>query len=156
MMKTAGSAICALALLWSTSASAGAPPPNVKLGLWESSNTMNMAGASMPGGMMPHTTTHRYCMTAEKLKNGLANMHESMAKGGCTTETIAETATRRSYKISCPSPPMTSVADFEIVSPVAIKGTIKSKVQMPQMPAPIESTGNLTSKWIAADCGKVQ
>ena len=153
--------------------------PDVKLGLWEITETHTMTGMPvMPSippealanmtpeqraqvearmkdsfGGGPKTTTRRYCMTKEKLDKDTAFSDE---RNECTRTVLSSSSTMTEVKIHCAQKDMTSdgTFKFEALSPENVKGAVR-----------MVTTGNghtmhmdfdFTSKYLGASCGDVK
>src|SRR5215475_7668619 len=130
--------------------------PNVRLGLWEVTETHTMSGMpampsippdalakmtpeqramienqmqSMGGSKKP--TTRKYCMTQEKLDKDIAFGQDNKE---CTREIISSTATMTEMKVHCKNKDATSDGTFKFValSPDNVKGTMRMAVKTGQ------------------------
>jgi hypothetical protein len=171
----------ALPLLWlglaaATLAQASpAPKLNVKLGLWEMTNTVNLGGdmpamsgmdmskmtpeqrAQMEGAMKAmmgsHTAVSKTCMTREKLSSS-AFMVPDDAGTDCKPTLGTNTATTLDADVSCTGT-TTVKAHVHLVaaSPTAISGTATATTTEAgrTMKMDIKTSG----KWIGEACGDV-
>ena len=150
-------------------------PLNVKLGLWETTMTTQMSGmppippealahmtpeqrAQMEAAMgaqggQPKTHTTKSCMTKEKLEEGTTFGED---RPNCKRNVVSSTGSKAEVHMECADKDMKTDATvrIEALNPANVKGSMQ-----------MESSGgghtmnmnsNFTSKWIGADCGKVE
>jgi hypothetical protein len=160
-----------IAGLTATLLAQGAPKINVKMGLWEVTNTTNMTGnvpmpdtskmspqqaaalqAAMGGMMGPHTTTTKECLTKEKFDQGMLTDQKN-----CKTTIATNTATVLEVQLTCDQGrggKMTGVMHFEAPTSDTMAGTFKGTAAMGTQTMDI--TGTYAGKWTSADCGSVK
>ena len=171
----------AAVLVLGAAAASAAEPLDVKIGLWETTATTqmaglpNMAGAQIPkealekmppeqrarveammknrvgGGMSPMTT--KVCLTRESLANAAAFNRQ---QNNCSTKVVSSSASRQQVHIECDQGGMKLAGDFTIerVDAERTKGQMVMK-GAPQG-QPFESKMSFESKWLSADCGSVK
>jgi hypothetical protein len=159
------------AILMLCSLSAHAEPLDIKLGLWESTSTTDISGMPVPAEVLknmppdrrarfeaamkarqadgPKSITDQTCMTKDDLNRPFDTKNDE--DENCTNTIVTATRTHAEYKIECTGPEARNgVMHAEALSRESVKYTI------------VMNTGNgtvtneITSKWIAADCGNVQ
>ena len=171
---------CTAALAVFTAVSAPAAdsfqPPDVKVGLWETTTTTDLGGASMisPEALArltperrakieaarkareakgPQTRTRQNCLTKEKLNKPLT-FDESQES--CKKTVISSSRNKQEFHSECATEFGKSSSDmrFEAPNSESIKGT----AQMTMTTGSGTSTINVTfsSKWIGPVCGDVK
>jgi len=121
--------------------------PNVKLGLWESTTTIQGRG---PG------EAHKICVTAAKLATGdfdeAPDQNCKRTVTGSTTSSmdISETCADRND----PSMNGSGTLHIDVLSPTSVKGTLATKISMAGRSMTVN--GTFTSKFLSADCGNVK
>jgi ribosomal silencing factor RsfS len=160
----------AVTLLLST-LSVRADPLDVKLGLWEITYTTQMSGMPVPESALkgmspeqrarieaimqkrqaqaPQSHTDKTCMTQEDLNHAF-DKKDDAEEEKCTQTTVIATRTVQEYKIQCTgSSPRSGMMHLEALSRERVKSTIK-------MNLPNGAVNNqMSGRWLAADCGKV-
>jgi len=154
-------------------------PPNIKIGLWEMTETHNMSGMppmptippealakmtpeqraqmeasmknSLGGGQK--TTTRKYCVTKEKLEKDTVfgeNRNE------CTRTVLSSSSTATEVKIHCQEKEMTSdgTFKFQALSPESVKGTVR--MTMTGSGRTMHMDIDFVSKYLGAACGDVK
>ena len=148
-------------------------PLNVKLGLWETTSTTQMSGmppippealahltpeqrakieASMGAEGQPKTHTTKSCMTKEKMEKAMFGEERQ----NCKRTVVTSTGSKAEVRLDCDQQGMKTSGTVRVdaVDSENVKGSVKA-----------ESTGggntmkvnsNFTSKWLSADCGKVE
>lgn len=161
----------AVTLLLST-LSVRADPLDVKTGLWEITYTTQMSGVPIPESALkemspeqrarieavmkkrqeqaPQSHTDKTCMTKEDL-NRPFNKKDDSDEEKCTQTILTATRTVQEYKIQCTgSAPRSGTMHLEALSRESVKSTIK-------MNLPNGAVNNqMSGRWLAADCGKVE
>lgn len=176
--------VTGIALLWSaTSWAADAIKPlDVKVGLWETTASTEMAGmpkmqappsippealAKMPpeqrarmeamlkarSGGGPMVTTTKVCMTRETLSNPMAF---GRADKSCTPSVVSSTAARQQIHIECNNEGNKVSGDLTVerVDSEHIKGNMVMKGGA--APRPIDMKMSFETKWVSSDCGSVK
>jgi hypothetical protein len=121
--------------------------PNVKLGLWESTTTIEGRGAG---------ETHKICITDAKLATGDfdeapdQNCKRTLTKSTTTAMEITEACADRND----PSMNGTGTLHIDVLSPTSVKGTLTTKISMAGRSMTVN--GTFTSKFVSADCGNVK
>ena len=180
-MKTVLAASAALLLpLASLCVADDLKPFDAKLGLWEVSTTMEMAGmptrpmpqippeklAQMPAAqraqveaMMktasgaPSATVTKSCVTAESLSRG--SSFSGNRASSCTHKVVSQTATTMQVHMECQSERGSTTGDVTVER---IDGThVKtSAIMKTSGDRPMTMKMNSTQQWISADCGDVK
>lgn len=160
-------------------ATCGAADLDIKLGLWETSATMQAAGmpnaGTMPipeealarmtpeqrsrveamrkgrSGGSPMTT--KVCITRESLSSGAAF---SRQQNNCSSKIVSATPGHQQVHVDCDMEGMKSTGDLTIdrVDAEHTKGQMVMKTS-PQG-RPVETKMSFESKWVSADCGNVK
>jgi hypothetical protein len=151
-----------------------APVLNVKLGLWEATAISQVSGmppidmsnmtpeqrarveaaleASRKRGGVPHT--FRTCLTKEKLGE---MPFQDRRGGGCKQTVVTSSPTTYDVKFACDGED-TGISNgewrFEAASPELVKGS--GQFTMERGGHKMESTSNMTAKWVGASCGDVR
>jgi len=161
----AAMAACSAALL------AQAPALNVRLGLWETTTTIKLAGdlpgmdtskftpeqraqmeAAMKQLMGTHTMTNKTCMTKADLEKA---SFLSKDEPNCKTTIVKNTSTTLdAHRVCTGADPRTEDLHFEAASPTAVTGTFKSTTTTDGKTTNVD--GTIASRWLAADCGNVK
>ena len=157
-------------------------PFDVKLGLWETTTTTEIAGmpampampqipeeqlAKMPpqqraqieammkarGAGGPRTMNSKACMTRESLNRGLAFGREDNA---CTRKVVSSSANRQEIHMECTHEKVTTTGDMiiERVDTEHVKGTVVMKSSGSEKPLDMKMSFN--TKWVSSDCGDVK
>ena len=153
-------------------------PPNIKIGLWEITETHNMSGMpAMPsippealanmtpeqraqiesqmkgslGGGRP--TTRKYCVTKEKLEKDAVFGED---RKECTRTVVSSTITSTEVKIQCKEKDMTSDGTFKFVAltPESVKGTVR--MVMTGQGRTMNMNLDFLSKYLGPACGDVK
>ena len=162
--------VCGVILMQST-LSVHAESLDVKLGLWETTYTTDISGMPIPSDALknmppeqrarlesamkarqaqgPKSKTIKSCMTKEDLNRPFDKRNDE--DKNCTNTIVSATRTHAEYKIECTGPGAHSgVMHIEALSRERVKASIKMNSGNGAM------TNEMTSKWIAADCGNVK
>jgi hypothetical protein len=154
-------------------------PPNIKLGLWEITETHNMTGMPpMPAvppdalaqmspeqraqieahtkesfGGKPKVTTRKYCVTREKLEKDSLFGDD---RKECTRTVLNSSSTKTEVKIQCKEKDMTSdgTFKFEALTPESVKGTLR--MVMTGKDQTMHMDLDFLSKYLGAACGDVK
>jgi hypothetical protein len=154
-------------------------PPNIKIGLWEITETHNMSGmpqmptippealaemtpeqraqveaqmkGSMGGGQK--TTTRKSCVTNEKLEKDSVFGDD---RKECTRTVVSSSSTSTEVKIQCKEKEMTSEGTFKFVAvtPESVKGTVR--MVMTGEGRTINMNVDFLSKYLGSACGDVK
>jgi hypothetical protein len=150
-------------------------PLNVKLGLWQTTVTTNMAGlpaipdsalAQLPPDQrakieaamkqvsgQPMTT--KSCMTKDKLEKseGFRNAPKS-----CTYTVVSSTSSKLEMKLECAQNgmKMTGNVHVEAVDSGNVKGSMQMNTSGNGSANTMNMNSTFTSKWLGAPCGDVQ
>jgi hypothetical protein len=174
--STLGGLMAALAICCMTYSAAyaqdAAPPPPVKMGLWQSNVTTTMTGFQIPPdvaarleamgrkvpGATPQTTVTQSCLTPEEWAKSFAQLNNNDAKCTYTNRTI--TPQKMSFDMSCASEHGSVFAGhFEMFVDDAEhthgSAHMKSEGGGPNG-QPIEMNSTLTTHYLGADCGSVK
>ncbi len=153
-----------------------APKPalNVRMGLWETTSTMNIGGdmpgvdmsqmtpeqkahmqAMMQNMMGAHTTTVKSCLTRQKFDEDTF-MTQKDPDMKCEQKITTNTATTLEITETCTGDrPTTMHIHFTAASPTSVQGTVKTTTAATAGHA-MNMDGTITSKWLSADCGDVK
>lgn len=158
-----------LPLLLSFAAFAQTPPltpPPIKMGLWQSSVTVNMSGMpanpNMPagaGGSMTHV--NQSCMTPDSWKDAFRNMQQrrQQAAANCSTMNVSQDSHQVIFDMNCSSEQgFTSNVHVQmnLDSEEAMHGNATVKMSGPNFPQGMSMTSVITSKFMSSDCGDVK
>jgi hypothetical protein len=154
-------------------------PPNIKIGLWEITETHNMTGmpqmptippealaemtpeqrgqveaqmkGSMGGGQKP--TTRKYCVTKDKLEKDSVFGDD---RKECTRTVVSSSSTSTEVKIQCKEKDMTSEGTFKFVAvtPESVKGTVR--MVMTGQGRTMNMNLDFLSKYLGSSCGDVK
>jgi len=151
---------------------------DVKLGLWETTNSFQTSGmpqVSLPpnalanltpeqrakveammkdqGSGRPRTTTQKSCLTREKMdKRELF----SDDRKECTRTVVSSTSSKIEMKVQCNSDGAKTNGTFRVEA--LNSETVKGSMQMASVSGDktINMSSNFTSKWLGPDCGDVK
>jgi hypothetical protein len=154
-------------------------PPNIKVGLWEITETHNMSGmpamptippealaemtpeqraqveAQMKGSMAggQKTTTRKSCVTKEKLEKDSVFGDD---RKECTRTVLSSSSTSTEVKIQCKEKEMTSEGTFKFVAltPESVKGTVR--MVMTGEGHTMNMNVDFLSKYLGPACGDVK
>ncbi len=168
-------ALFALAgLLLATPGPASAQALNIKLGLWETTTTIQMSGAppidtskmtpeqrarimgaleaSRKRGATPHT--RRSCMTKDKLAKDLLQDKNDRS---CKETVIASSSTAFAVRMACSSEGGgTSSGEWHFEATTPEQVTAIGQFTIEKAGNKMTSTSTLTGKWLGASCGDVK
>jgi len=153
-------------------------PLDVKLGLWEVTNTMQMSGmppVSIPPDALarmtpdqrarveammkerglgsPRTRTQKSCMTREKMnKQEIFNDEEKH----CTRTVVASSGSKLEMRLQCTTEGATTSGTFRIeaLNSENVKGAMQMATTSGDRTMNMNS--NFTAKWLGPDCGDVK
>jgi len=148
--------------------------PNIKLGLWEMTWSVQTSGqlpaidlsklpaaqkaiaqAAMKSAMAGMGAPHAFktCLGEEELKKGASFNFDK--DPSCTTTVLKSTATEMQVKQVCTGKrPRTVSIDYKAASPEAVSGI--SHVEMSPGGKAIVADGKMSGTWLADDCGKLK
>lgn len=151
-------------------------PLNIKLGLWESTRTINRAGElSIPAEMLnrltpeqrakmeermkahsaahTNTTTETHCVTKEDLERDRLKLAEAKE---CNTSVLDSTSTTVKAKLVCDQQGMHATGTLELVAadPEHMTGSYRSTINSNGHTMNVD--GTWTSKWLSSSCGNVK
>jgi hypothetical protein len=166
--------IAAIAMLCFGLPAGAAELPNVKLGLWEMTWSVETSGqlpaidlsklpaaqrviaqAAMKSAMAKMGAPHTFktCLGEEQLKKGASFNFDK--DPSCTTTVLKSSATAMQVKQVCTGKrPRTVSIEYEAASPEAISGI--SHVETNAAGKAITADGKMSGKWLADDCGKLK
>jgi hypothetical protein len=164
-------------LLWSAALacaqSTPAPPP-IKMGLWQSSVTVDMSNmpgmAQGSGGSMTHV--NQSCMTPDSWRDAFRSMQQrrQQANANCTTSNFTQDSHQMTLDMACSSQQgFNSKIHVKMFldSEEAMHGTASVNISAPAgmgapnapqgaMPQNMAITSTIKSKFISSDCGDVK
>lgn len=164
--------LCAAPLGGAQTAAATATPPPIKMGLWETSVTSQMAGLQLPPDVIarlkamgkpmpgePHTGVTHGCMTPDEWQKSIEQMNEPK-NADCTYANRQSGSGKYAFDLSCKSENgMTMNGHFEMLidDTEHAHGSFQMKSDQagPNGQA-FSMHGTLKSKFLGADCGDVQ
>lgn len=174
MKHTIVAAVCLVAasLLW---AAQKIEPLNVKFGLWEMSNTVNLSGApTLPPDVLAKMPPEQRARVEERMKNFGGNrvqnykscftkkkLEEGMGfddpKQQCKRKIISSSSTRLEMQVECivENAKASGGGKIEAVDPGTVKGHMHFNVATPNG-GNVESDVIISGKYVGADCGDVQ
>jgi hypothetical protein len=138
-------------------------PPPIKMGLWQSSVTVNMsgmpAGAPAAGGSIVHV--NQSCMTADSWKNAFRSMQarQQQTASSCTTTNVDQDAHQVTFDMDCSVQQGYSTSihvKMFLDSDEAMHGNVSVKMSGANFPQGMSMTSTITSKFIGADCGDIK
>jgi hypothetical protein len=143
------------------------PVLDVRMGLWEMTNTTNIGGqmpgmdmskmtpeqraqmeAAMKNMMGAHTTVTKTCVTKEKFDKGNFMSSDEKCKATITTNTQSVLE----MKQSCPNEQ--SQMRLEALSPTSVKATFTGSGT--DQGKTMTVSGTIVGKWLGANCGDVK
>jgi hypothetical protein len=168
-MTFRAASLASLALFLASTAFAAAQettptPPPIKMGLWQSSVTVNMAGM-MPnapagaGGSMTHI--NQSCMTPDSWRDAFRNMQQrrQQATANCSTANVSQDAHQMTFDMSCSGQQGVSTnvhVQMFLDSQEAMHGNATVKMSGPSFPQGMSMTSTIASKFLSSDCGDVK
>jgi hypothetical protein len=145
-----------------TQAPALTPPP-IKMGLWQSSVTVNMGGMpNMPAGAGgSYTHVNQSCMTPDSWKNAFRSMqqHHQQTTASCTAANVNQDAHQVTVDMDCSGEQgyATSIhVKMVLDSEEAMHGNATVKMTGSAFPQGMSMNSTITSKFVNADCGDVK
>lgn len=135
-------------------------PPPLKMGLWQSTVTMQMAGMpNMPAGTagpMGKPTTRQYCMDQGSWQKAMITSQQSMQRANCTMANVDQDTHHLAFDESCSvqgGMNMTMHMQMTWDNDESLHGTSTSKMTGPQFPQGMTMDMTIDSKFVSADCG---
>jgi hypothetical protein len=144
--------------------------PNVKLGLWEMTVSMQVKG--MPSVDLSKVPADKQAMAQSMMKNAMAQMgkphtfktcigQDQLKKGvsfddskdpSCTTTVLKSSATELQVKQVCTGKrPRTVSFDYTATTPESVSGTGHA-----DMNGGMAADSKVSGKWLGADCGSLK
>jgi hypothetical protein len=148
-----------LLLSFAAPASAQVPniaPPPIKMGLWQSSVTLNSAAMGPVGG---HPITNQSCYTPDSWKQSMQKMQSRQPTMNCTTSNMQQDSHKLSFDGQCSEPQGMNVTyhvEMFLDSDEAMHGSSSAKMSGPQFPQAMTMTSVISSKFISSDCGGIK
>lgn len=168
-MKFTAASLASLALFLASAAFASAQdttptPPPIKMGLWQSSVSVNMAGMmpnapSGAGGSMTHV--NQSCMTPDSWRDAFRNMQQrrQQATANCSTANVSQDAHQMTFDMNCSGQQGISTnvhVQMFLDSEEAMHGNATVKMSGPNFPQGMSMTSVIASKFLSSDCGDVK
>jgi hypothetical protein len=132
-----------------------APPP-IKMGLWQSSVTLNSTGMRPAGG---HPITNQSCYTPDSWKQSMQRMQSRQPNANCTTSNMQQDSHKLSFDGQCSADQGMSVTyhvEMFLDSDEAMHGSSSAKMAGSQFPQGMTVTTVISSKFISSDCGDIK
>ncbi len=148
-----------LPLLLSLTCAAQVPniaPPPIKMGLWQSSVTLNSTGMGPLGG---RAITNQSCYTPDSWKQSMQRMQSHQQDMNCSTSNFEQDSHKMSFDGQCSSNQGYNVTyhiEMFLDSDEAMHGTSSAKMAGPSFPQGMTMTSNISSKFISSDCGDIK
>jgi hypothetical protein len=154
-------------------------PPNLRLGLWEVTESHSMSGMPAMPSIPPEAlakmtpdqramiearmqaaggnkkpTVRRYCLTKEKLDKDVAFGQEN---NECTREVVNSSSSMIEMKLHCKTKDGSSDGSFKFValSPDSVKGTMHMTMKSSEGQT-MNMDYDMTSKYLGSACGDVK
>jgi len=137
-------------------------PPPVKMGLWQSSVTINMSGMpNMPSGAGSTTHVNQSCMTPDNWKDAFRNMQQrrQQMSANCTTTNYSQDAHQLTLDMSCTSEQgMNTNMHIQMFldNDSAMHGSATTKISGAAFPQGMVVNSTISSKFLSSDCGDVK
>ena len=151
--------LVAIVSLFSVAAAAQIPnvaPPPIKMGLWQSSVTLNSTGMGLAGG---HPITSQSCYTPDSWKHSMQKMQSRHPSANCTTSNMQQDSHKLSFDGQCSEAQGMSVTyhvEMFLDSDEAMHGSSRAKMSAPQFPQGMSMNSVINSKFISSDCGDIK
>jgi hypothetical protein len=137
-------------------------PPPVKMGLWQTTVTMQFSGMpNMPGGMpasKPIVT--QSCMTPDSWQKGMTTMQEHLQrqKAQCSTAKLQQQGNKFIFDEQCSQSGMSSSVHVEwtVDNQETMHGESNSQMTGGAFAQGMTVHGTLNSKFLSSDCGNVK
>jgi hypothetical protein len=132
-----------------------APPP-IKMGLWQSSVTLNSTAMGPAGG---HPITNQSCYTPDSWKQSMQKMQSRQPTMNCTTSNMQQDSHKLSFDGQCSEPQGMNVTyhvEMFLDSDEAMHGSSSAKMSGPQFPQAMTMTSVISSKFVSSDCGDIK
>jgi hypothetical protein len=149
---------CAALAAAQSPAPVSAPP--IKMGLWQSSVTVDMSAMTgMHGGSI--TNTSQSCMTPDTWKNAFHSMQQRQQQtpANCSTTNVQQDAHQLAFQIDCSTPQGDSSSihvQMFLDSETAMHGHATVKMSGPNLPQGVSMSSVISSKFVSSDCGSVK
>ncbi|HEX4038501.1 MAG TPA: DUF3617 family protein [Acidobacteriaceae bacterium] len=137
-------------------------PPPVKMGLWQTTATMQMSGmpnmpSGMPGGKPSVTQS---CMTADSWQKGLTDMQQSVQrqKAQCTNVKLQHDGSKFTFDETCSTSGYSTTVHVEwnVDDQENMHGNSNMQMSGANMPQGMTMQGTMSSKFLSSDCGGVK
>jgi hypothetical protein len=132
-----------------------APPP-IKMGLWQSSVTLNSKAMGPAGG---HPISNQSCYTPDSWKQSMQKMQSRQPGMNCTTSNMQQDPRKLSFDGQCTADQGMTVTyhvEMFLDSDEAMHGSTSAKMNGPQFPQGMTMTSSISSKFISSDCGAIK
>jgi len=132
-----------------------APPP-IKMGLWQSSVTINAGGMGAAGG---RGVTRQSCYTPDSWKDAMQKMQSREQKMTCTTSNMQQDPHKLSFDGQCTADQGITVTyhvEMFLDSDEAMHGSSSVKMSGPQFPQGMTMSSVINSKFVSSDCGDIK
>jgi Protein of unknown function (DUF3617) len=130
-----------------------APPP-IKMGLWQSTITVN---SGMGAG---HPITNQSCYTPDSWKQSMQQMQSRQPQNlNCTTSNFQQDSHKMSFDGQCSSDQGYNFSyhvEMFLDSDSAMHGTTAAKMSGPAFPQGMTMNSSVSSKFISTDCGDIK
>jgi hypothetical protein len=133
-----------------------APPP-IKMGLWQSSVTVNAGAMGAPGA--GHPITNQSCYTPDSWKQSMQEMQSRQPKMNCTTSNMQQDSHKISFDGQCAADQGMTISyhvEMFLDSDEAMHGTSAVKMSGAQFPQGMSMSSSISSKFISSDCGTLK
>ncbi len=164
--------VCATGLVSAQTTPSPATPPPVKMGLWETSVTSQIAGLQLPPEVIeklkqmgrdvpgaPHTSVTQSCLTPAEWQKDMEEMNKPKSSD-CEVQKHEESPTKYTVDMSCKTQQgmaMTGHWEMDVVDNEHVHG---SGHMASDQPGPNGQTFSVTmtldSKYLGSDCGDVK
>jgi hypothetical protein len=139
-------------------------PPPIRMGLWQSSVTVDMSAMSgMPAGAPSGSMTHvnQSCMTPDTWKNAFHSMQQrqQQAQANCSTANVQQDAHQLTVDMDCSMQQGYSSnihVQMFLDSDSAMHGHATVKMSGPSFPQGMSMSSAISSKFVSSDCGDVK
>jgi len=163
-MRIRLTAVAPLSLLLSFAACAvaqipaGITPPPIRMGLWQS--TVSMQSGAMGPGRGGAPSTHQSCMTPDSWKDAMQKMQSrQQQQANCTTSNLQQDSHKISFDGQCSVEQgynVTYHVEMFLDGDTAMHGTSTARMSGPMFPQPMTMSSTISSKWLSAECGDVK
>jgi len=138
-----------------------APPP-MKMGLWQSTTTMQMSGMpNMPNMPAGKPIVNQACMSQESWQKDMTALQnrQQQKNVNCTPPKVEKDTQKFTVDVACTAQQgyNTSVhVEMFLDSEESMHGTSTVKMSGPSLPQGMSMTASIQSKYLGADCGGLQ